>query len=194
MANSLFPAFVRIEYHSPYAPHTMTIPTTAWTGPPTSVFDSGEFEQWAAGSVEADVMINDLVDVLAPLFTDDVIFDGYTIYTQGSPESDPLPVYSAALTQVGSNVSTEWFQAVQRTMVWRTVDFGIFKLSLMDAASDGTFARTGNFSTIAPFDDVHNEVTDTTNGWSGRDNARPNQALQMSLTLNEKLRREYRLF
>jgi hypothetical protein len=193
MANSLYPAFVRIEYHSAYAPHTMTIPTTQWTGPPTSAFTSGEFDQWDAGSIEADVMIQALVDSLKAMFNNDVVFDGYTIYRIQALGLDPEPVYSAALSQVGTNISTAWHKAVQLTMVWRTAEFGIFKIVLMDAAGDGTFGRTGNFSAISPFSVLHNLVVDPDNGWSGRDNARPNQALQLSLTLNEKLRRAYRL-
>ena len=58
--NSLSPASVEIDYHSAYAPHTMTIPTLEWF--PTSITGNlGSFSNWAAGTRDAEDMVLDLI-------------------------------------------------------------------------------------------------------------------------------------
>src|SRR5437868_4488105 len=98
MANSLFPAFVVIDYHSAFGSHKMTIPTKAYTGPGVG-FPAGHFLAWDSTDVDADDMINALVELIAPFFKVDTTFDSYTIYTMASAEAAPLPEYAAAQTQ-----------------------------------------------------------------------------------------------
>lgn len=192
MANSLYPAFVRIEYHSAFGPHTMTIPIKGYDGD-ISGDTAGNIPTWAGGSIAADDMVEALVDVLKALFDDDTHFDSFTIFTMASAEADPRPAYSQALTQVGTATASVWNKAVEKTLTFRTTEFGLAKLTLMDAGNDGTFPLITPGTATTEVNDIIDEFTAVANGWSGRDNGRPSQFIQMSATLNEKLRRAYRL-
>lgn len=191
MPESIAPAFVKIEYASANAPHVALIPTLAWNDPEDG--SDGTFDTHSGSVVGADGMINDLVDAIAVGYTSGLVFSNYTIFTQASPSADPVPRYSALLTQVGLTTSTSWQKAVQVTMTWRTVTNGIFKIVLLDAISSNNFdkatALTGGSVQLA----VNGEVTDLAEGWAGRDGGRPATFLQRSITLNEKLRRQYHM-
>jgi len=192
MQNSLYPAFVRINYHSVFGPHTMTIPTLPWD-PSGGTPASGEFDVWDGSPIEADVMINNLVDLLAPFFSADNIFDDYIIYTLENPEADADPRYSAALATLGTNGAPGWEKATQNTWSFRTTSFGAFKLVLLDSATADNFDRITDVTGITPAVNLIAEITDVANGWSGRDGTRPAQFSQIAVTLNEKLRRSYRM-
>jgi len=187
MANSLYPAFVRIEYHSDRGPHLMTIPTREYS--PVS----DEFTNWIDFGIDAPTMINALTDLLLPLFTNVTSIDRYTIYTMETPTSPALPVAFGDIGDTGTSVSTENHVAVQETWSFRTTEFGTFKLVLLDAPASVDFLPIRDPTGITAVENLIAELTDTTNAWSGRDNARPAQFVQIAYTLNEKLRREYRL-
>lgn len=189
MAHGLYPAFVRIEYHSAYAPHIMTIPTLAWdTGPD---FD-GHFDTHDAGTIAAEEMIQALVDTLAEIYTSGVTFDRWTIYTLDTPTSDPVPQTGATLAVPGTNVSSAWSKAVEQTFVWRTTLAGIFKLVLLDVPTDDNFDNVQTLS--GDYTAIGAEIQSPDNAWAGRDGGRPQTFIQASATLNEKLRRSYRMF
>jgi hypothetical protein len=190
--NSLYPAFVVIDYHSLWGAHKMTIPTRAWDysgGTPAS----GAFADWEEGQKEADVMVNDLVDELAPFFLATTTFDLYTIYTMASATAAPTPVYSAALGIDGTSIETEQAKGVQTTFTFRTDLFGIFKLVLLDAPAAAGFDRILSFDASPAALAVLGEVSALANAWAGRDGGRPNTLVQIAYTLNEKLRREYNM-
>src|SRR5215510_16507279 len=84
MPASPAPAFVRINSHSIYGPHTAQIPTLAW--------DSNEFDTWAGGVVAEDDMINDLVDKMLPFYPTTYTFDNWIVFSQPTPDDDPVPV------------------------------------------------------------------------------------------------------
>lgn len=184
MPASPAPAFVRINYHSPYGPHTMQVPTLAWS--------AGLFSTWASGTIDDDIMIGALVTTLLPFYPDDVTFDNWIVFSQPTPDDDPLPVDSGTFTgQDGTAVSPGWSKAVQLTMSVRSTNFGISKFVFLDAASGNNFdpIRTADSAMIA----LMTVITDTTNGWSAQDNGRPDTFIGLTKTLNEKLRRAYRM-
>jgi len=185
MPNSLAPSFVKILYHSNAGPHTMEIPTLQWTV-------GGVFATWAGGTTDAATMINDLVVLLLPFFASDTEFESALIYNVPSPGADPQPVDNIAFTgMVGSASSPGWTTAVQGTFSIRTTLFGLFKITMLDMASGNSFAPSTTLGGAAL--DLFNELADDTNGWSGRDNGQPNVFIKFTKTLNEKLRRAYRL-
>jgi len=190
--HSLAPAFVRIFYHSDFGSHVMTIPTTEWLEPSTG-HDQGEFINWDATQSDADGMIRALCDALAPFFTDDNEFDSYIIYTQADADSPQRPRAQNTIAIPGTSISTQDRQAVQETWTFRTTEFGIFKLVLLDASASVEFAPIRNPTGLTAVEDLVELITDEANGWSGRDNARPANFVQIAYTLNEKLRREYGL-
>ncbi len=191
MANDIFPAFVKINYHSSFAPHTMTIPTLAWINSGGGG-GAGEFDTHAGGTVDADSMINDLVDELVALYPVTCTFDNYVIFSVPSLGARGNPVASKPLGTVGTNASTTWSKAVQVTMNWRTDAFNLFKLVSLDCISGGSFDKVNSISGgfLAAIDAL---VTSSVQGWAGRDNGQPSTFVSQTTDLNDALRRRYRM-
>ena len=190
--NSQYPGFVEIFYHTLWGQHSMEVCHHGWNyagGSP----ESGEFNTWDDGVVEADVMINDFVDTLLPFFLPTTTFDTYTIYTMADEDADPTPVYAAALDLDGTSIETEWAKAVQTTFTFRTESFNIAKLVLLDTPSAAGFDKILSFGASVEALAILAELSDETNGWSARANSRINTLVQISYTLNETLRRSYRM-
>lgn len=188
MPNSLSPSFVEIDYHSAFGFHKMTIPTLQYD----NVND--EFATWSAGVVDSTEMIEDFVDTLLPFFPSTVTFDNYTIFNKATPAAVPTPERSAILTgKVGGVATPGWNKAVQFTVTIRTEGFGILKIVLLDIDSGNSFERQGSVSTPSDFTSMMTQLTANNHGWSGQDDTQPNVFLQCSRTLNEKLRKSYRM-
>jgi hypothetical protein len=187
MANALGPYFVRINYHSAWAPHTMTIPTRTWS--PDG--GAGTFEDWSAGAIAADTMVLGLVTLMLPFFPGDVHFDNWTVFKQLAPSDDPQPMVSETFSgAVGSNVGGSWAPAVEVIIVARTSLFGLAKLDLLDACSEDNF--TPILTASGALADLITEWFSSANAWAGRDNGQPNNFLKYTRNLNQKLRKEYR--
>jgi hypothetical protein len=187
MANALGPYFVRIFYHSPQAPHVMTLPTKTWS--PDG--GAGNFATWDASSISASVMVNALVDVLKTLYPSDCVFDSYGIYSQPTPADDVVPLYAEAVTTgTGTSVDGSWASASELIFVARSTNFGIAKLTLLDAVTSNQFLPMLTLSGL--YADVFAEWSDEGNGWAARDNGRPATFLKMTTNINQALRKEYR--
>jgi hypothetical protein len=192
MANSLYPAAVKVEHTSAYSIHLLTLPTRAYT-PPGGLFTDGSFLDWDDDDLDAFAMVNDLFTLIAELYPATSHFGIATIYTYDTPTSPGVPVHTMDLDIDGTLVSTAWAAAVQQTWTFRTTEAGIAKLTFLDIPTDNDFSRV---AVLPPASDqlaVAQEFMSTDAGWSGRDNARPSVFLQASTTLNEALRRSYRL-
>jgi len=191
MPQSINPSFVRINYHSVYGLHSMTLPTLQWNDV-VSANNHGQFDTWDNVGIDAQDMIEALVTLLAPFFPDTLIFDNWIVFNKPVDPGPSYPQTAEALVSFeGSSGTPGWSQAVQTTISLRTEDFGISKLVLLDSASGNSFDKvlvpdTETAALIAEF-------TSTGNGWSGRDNSRPNSFISLTSTLNEKLRRAYRM-
>lgn len=193
MENALSPAFIKINYSSPFAPHTATIATVPYILPDVGN-PSGQWQlRGAALPVDADGAVNDLVDLMLPFYESSITFEDYIIYTQADEDAPPLPQYSAIINKVGTGGAGTWSKAVQYTWTWRTTAFGLFKLVMLDALSNNNFDK---FTTLTPASAekaLSDYVTADVSWLSGRDNERPSVFLQGAKTLNEKLRRSYRM-
>lgn len=188
--NSLFPAYVLMQYTTAYGVHFMTIPTKTWIDNP-SAGGAGEFENWNGDGIDADEMVNDLVDLFAPFFLATTSFDLYTIYTLASAEATPQPRVAKQLTQVGSNVGTYWAKAVETTFMFRTDLFGVRRLVFLDAPAPASFDKISTFDTSPAAIAIRDQFADDSQAWSARDNGKPIILTQITYTLNEKLRKEY---
>lgn len=186
----LYPSYVQVSYHSPKAPHLMTIPTLQWnqgTG-------NGTFDTHDAVGIDANDMIQALIDEWALLFPDVVEFDFYTIYDFSDPDGLPSPVSYGALTQVGGvAVGTTTWVAIQMTVTWQCLGGSILKLVGMDAVSSANFAKTGPTDILAFAPGLVAEVTGSGNAWASRAGTQPLLGKQIAFTVNEKLRRNYYL-
>lgn len=192
--NSLSPASVKIDYHSNYGAHVMTIPTKEWL--PTNITGTlGSYLAWdGTTSVDAEVMINDLVDLLKVYALPTVVFDSATIYTQATPTADNIPQRSAALTQVGTSSATGFSEAQSATFNFKTLANGDAKLVLLDSpiGSNG-FVAVHPAAFGAAEIALNAEFTSLTAAWSGRDDTRPSGLRKITYDLNEKLQKAYRM-
>jgi len=193
MANSLYPAFITIEYSSSYGQHIMTIPTRTYT-PDSDPEVPGTIPRW---SDDVPVAVNTLVDALVHTmeaqFPDTVNFNRFTVFTLATPTSDPIPRFSQALDIAGTGVSVGWSKAVQLTITAQAVDFSLGKLVLLDSGSFNTFDKVVAPGESATIDAIFAEWSSTSKCWATRGGTRPNVFKQASKTLNERLRREYRM-
>lgn len=191
--NSLYPAFIRIDSTSAYGPHSMTIPSVPVE--PTTV--GGSIYQFilrgAALPATVSGAVEDFVDVLKVLFPSSYTFTSWTLFTLADPEATPLPVQAGNLNVAGTHAGATWDKAVQYTITWRTDTFGIFKLVLLDAESGNVFDKITNLTGETELEGINDYVTADVTWIAGRDGGRPNTFLQVAKTLNEKLRRSYRM-
>jgi hypothetical protein len=191
--NSLSPAFVRINYISQWGPHSMTIPSVPYT-PPTIGAVTGLFVlRGAAVPTDAADAVTDFVNLIKPFFEATTTFLDYIIFTQADPDAAALPRFSDTLGIAGTGGSTTWDKAVQFTWTWRTDEFGLYKLVFLDCVSNNAFDKITNLTGLAAEEAVSDYVTADVTWIAGRDGGRPNTFLQIAKTLNEKLRRSYRM-
>lgn len=192
MPFSPFPSAVKINYHSAFAPHSELIPTLQWEAFP-DVNGSGSFTTHAAGTVDADDMINALASALAGILPDSCTFDGYTIYNHNVGTDALEPIRSKAMVIAGLDSTPGWFKAAQTTMSFRTTGFNAFKIVILDSATNNVFDKTLALPGSGVLFDVFNLVSDSSNGWAGRDNNQPDTFVSQTVTLNEALRKRYRM-
>jgi len=191
MPSSLFPAFIKLEYHSAYAPHIALWPTRGID------IDEGNpiastIADWGAGQVLWTDMVDDLVAALADLAPTTVNFDRATLFNVTGIADDPQPISTYVVDVPGTEAAPGYTQAVQLTMIWRTTDFNISKLVLLDGASFDAFDKVISLTGQPALTAINDVWTSVANGFAGRDNARPDTFVAATKTLNEKLRRSYR--
>lgn len=193
MENSLAPAFVRIEYQSSWGLHSQTIPTVPYILPDVGHI-GGQFDLLGAElSTPADDAVEDLIEILRPFHHTSTTFVGYTIFTQEDEDAAPQPRYAASLGLAGTNSSSTWRKAVQVTWTWRTEEFGLFKLVALDAVSGNDFDKRVAVGSGTALEALDAFVRADESFVTGRDGAQPGVFLQQAITLNEKLRKAYRM-
>lgn len=191
MAHSLYPAFVRLFYHTAFGQHVQTVPTKQWFAVGgTNGF--GSYLNWEDDEVDAQDMIDALVDELKDFQPTTGIYDSATIYTMTSETADPRPRFSIPLAVTGTAVTAD-VPASQATLSARTTDFGVAKLEWFDATPSTDFLPVRTLPGSGQPLDLWNVWSSTDWAWSGRDGFRPATFMQVSYTLNEALRRSYRL-
>lgn len=190
--NDIGPAYVEIDYVGPNGFHTMSRPTLAWTGTPFA--SGGTFGTHDAGSISDSTMINAFINLMLPLLDTDQEVTQSRIYTKSSPTSTPVLVKVSNYTGlVGDTTAIGWEQAVQRTYTFYTEGAGIAKIVLLDVPGDNSFAPRYTLPALTPDLALAEEFMDESNGWVGRDGERPAAFNKLTITLNEKLRRNQRL-
>jgi len=191
--NSLSPASVKINYHTAYGAHSMTIPTLEWF--PTSITGTlGSYAGHTGSPVDAEVMINALVDCLKVFMKSSTQFDLATVYTQATPTSDNIPRAAAALTQVGTSAATTEEQAVSYTFNFKTALNGDAKLVLLDAPIGSNWFRKqlpADFS--ASVLALETAFCLSASAWSGRDDSQPSVLRSVTFDLNDKLQKQYKM-
>lgn len=187
--NSLYPAFMRIRYTTPYATHVMTIPTLDFAN--ASFDDAGAFVTHNAGSVNGEVAGEGLIDALADCYNATTTFHDYSIYTMADENAEPLPVYQASYPTVGTNTLTGVDRAVQQTLSFRTSLFGKSRIVLLDRHTNNAF---GKFTAVSTEEQALIDlITDGDMPFAGRDGGQPSLFVHNSITMNARLERSYNI-
>lgn len=193
MENDIGPYFVKINYQSEYAPHSQSIPCVPLNNvgvldtPPNFDLRGAEID------VNADTAIRDYVTLAKALFTPATVFANYTIYSKPGVGDSPVPIYSADLNIVGTSPFENPHKAWQQTLSFRADDFTLFKLVFLDAIpASGADKKTGTLADGA-MNAVKNYAKALETWMASRGGGRPATFLSLTTTLNEKLRRSYRM-
>lgn len=190
MANSLAPAFIKVNYHSISGPHSMLIPTLAANVAPTP--SESTIDTHAGGTIAWDDMAEALLTELADQMSTSSAFDGIFLFTQADADADPVLITGKNITIAGTNAAPGWEVATQLTINAKSENGGNVRLTLLDFASGGQFTKTSVLAGSG-LEAVVAEWGLLANGWSSRDNGRPSIFLSATRTLNERLRRAYRI-
>jgi len=101
--------------------------------------------------------------------------------------------HAAPLAIAGTGGGTGWAEAVEQTFIIRTAAFGLFKWIMLDVPTDNFFGKVNPADFSSDFTALMSNLTADTSIYAGRDNSKPNIVKQATITLNEKLRRAYKL-
>lgn len=188
------PTFVRGAYHSVYGFHTFEIPTRDFI-PGSISGDLGQCLAWDGTTVVGiSGMIEEYLTLVKALYPSTTSFDNLTLFTQATPTSPPVPQASFALTGViGTATTPGWHKATQGTLTMRDTGANQAKFVLLDVGSGDSFDPIRSLGVSASVDAIVDLVTDDTQAFSSRAGFKPQTFLGYFMTLNEKLRRAYRM-
>lgn len=208
--NSMLPTFLAVNYTSAWGSHRHQIPVARVNlsaDPvlfPFGQFMSEEGPPLGAGAGEVGSLIAGYVDVLCRWMTVDSTFTDWELWQVPDPvawldgtnrNQVPDVVKASALAgKVGlGNVSVP-YKATQLTVTYRTTGRGVLRIQLMDARitdwnRNAAKDSAGNFASQA----LTTWVLGANNILRGRNNGKPSAFMQQSATLNEALRRAYRM-
>lgn len=189
--HTLYPGFIRLFYHTAFGNHTMTLPTRA-PNPVGGTNGFGGYENWDSDPIDAKDMIDALVAELVDFHPATANFDNAIIYQVLVSGGEPNPLFSVPIDEPGTAVTAD-VPASQTTMTMRTTDFNISKLTWFDATPSTDFLPLRSLPVSGQPLDLFNVWTSRDWAWAGRDGFRADSFIQVSYTLNEALRRSYRL-
>lgn len=190
IVNRLFPSYFVVNYSSAYGVHRQVVPTSQWSD---SGGDFGSFVAWAGGGVDAESMIDAFVAAQAAFFLGTVNFFSWEIFDLATPTTAPLLVMAKNIDVDGTSGLAGWTKAAQATWSLKSDLGGDIRYVMLDVATGNAWDKITSASVSADQTAFLDLVTDDANGFAGRDGGRPNFFLQIAFTLNEKLRREYRM-
>lgn len=191
--NSLFPNFIRFSYTSEFgAPHSQTIPMNS-IEPDISILGT-PYSAVGNGLDRRDLLVwaEQFANAAKGMLHTSQSYTEFTAFSLASPTAPPQPIYSAPLNVTGTLTSQYviWRKATQRTMTFRTSNFGKFQLVFLDVPVF-SFDRQSSAQLLADAN-ISGLISFVRQGYiRGRDGSVPETPLQLSQTLNEKLRRSY---
>lgn len=189
----LEPAFIKLDYASVFGAHAHLLCTKDWI--PTSVSGTmGSYLDWNGTPRDAEAMIDDLVALLAALQKPESSYNLATIYTKAGAGAPALPVASKTLAVVGTSGLTTHAKALQMTMNMRTTGIQPSKIVFLDVPHPATdFNKIPPISWGSPESAIFAELALDGNAWAGRDNTQIKDRVSITWTLNEALRKQYKM-
>lgn len=182
--------FLEINYHSIYATHKQIIPTRAPASPAPGVIP--DYTSWGGASLPGSDFLDDIVGAQEPFYLDTTSFDSAVFWATLPGDERPTAIAAKTIGSPGDSEYTGWDKAVQRTWSFKTTDFNFLKIVQLDTPTSNNFGRyTGSLDTAGNAFVAY--MLGDTHAIAGRDLSRPAAFWSLTLTLNEKLRREYHL-
>jgi len=186
--HSLFPGFIKLDYHSLWGKHAQLLPTRAWSN--TSVTGTlGSYTSWSGVPIDAESMIDELVAHLKTFYLASASIDACTIYSMASPTDPAIPVTGKGIGVAGTNTAGEHAKASIQTWVMRDTAFEISKLIFLDAPVGVGWEPVTSLSGGPAL--LLTEWTSDLNAWSSRAGNRVTSFFKATYDLDDKLRREY---
>jgi hypothetical protein len=171
----------------------MTIPIREWS-PISAGHDAGTVLAWDNSQKDVVDMVSDLVNALKVFHPTTTEFTSFIVDTYADENAPARPQveisFGATAGTAGAGVP-----ASQAVFMFRTNGFGYLKINMLDCPVAGNFLPVVAFPTPA-YDNalaLRDQIIDDANGWSGRDNTQPAFLKKITYSLNDKLRKQYRL-
>jgi len=189
----LQPSYIRLDYHSSYAPHSQTIPTVQWL--PTSITGAmGSYVNWNSIPIDAEQMIDDYVAAAKELLPTTSSYDLATVFNYDSGANIFVPIATKSLAVAGTMGAASPNKAFSFTINLRTVGGHALKNVFLDYVVGAIeLNKISILGFTADMLAVAGELTDADNGWSGRDNTRPGAIVSGTYDLNDALQKQYRM-
>lgn len=185
--DDLGPAYVKIAYHSAFGIHSHTLPTRELVT--TGLGDSGSYDTWDEGTIAAATMVETFIDKCVEVVPSTTVYDKYTLYSWNNETQIYNPIFEKSYGGAGTAVGlTGQAKAVQQTISFRTIGFGLLKVAFLDRPGGNNW---GNIDPGETWTEIIAEITAASNAWSGRDQYRPFNYTNTSVSLNKRLRRKY---
>ena len=193
-AYSLYPCFLKVDYHSAYGAHVQLVPMRAWNEVPIVPGNVlGSWEGWDTTNRDGEVIVDALVNALAAFYPSTALIDDVTVYTMASETATPIPRATKHYATAGANVASGWKKATQQNIIMRDTAYNVFKLVLLDATWPTSLDPQTSITGDTIMETLVNLVTDPSAPFSSRAGFRPATFAKRTFTLNTKLRREYNM-
>lgn len=183
--NSLSPAFIKLYYTNGVTEHVMTLPTKLGSG-----FAPGEdpnLVKHTDTTVLFSTYIASLKDSIRGCFHSGTTLDTAEIWSQPTPEDDPVWIYTVGITAAGTH-GTANVVASQLVMTFRSDLGGLFRLYLMEQPV-GVNQAVKYTAMSNPQLALANAITATSSAIYARDNGAPILCLGYKTKTNDVLRR-----
>lgn len=184
--NSLSPAFIVVRYTRSTVPHTSIIPTK-FSGTPTPGSNPNLLNHFGV-AVDFESAMAAWAILLQDMFSTAVTLDTAEVWSQPTPDDDPVWIFTTGLALTGTRSGTA-VVAGQQVLTFRTHLGGLFRLYFMETPVPpnqvATYAGMAN-----PELELANFVTGATSWLYGRDNGQPILTLGWKTKTNDVLRRK----
>jgi hypothetical protein len=183
---------IRLGYVAGANPHNMQVSCNAWS-PPGGGFANGSFLKNGGGSIDTLAALSDFTDVLVPFWSSGTTFVNWQVFFVSAPGVPPVPIAGGNFTAVvGTAASPFAEEATQQTINWRTTDFNLMKLVLLDYAENVGFSKIRTLPGSGALFDLDAYLKSADCPIVGRDGTPAGQFISATKKLNDELRKIYR--
>lgn len=188
---SLGPWYGVVSYNSPWGAHKMTIPTTQW-GPGIGGGTYGGYLGQDGSTInDAETVWGDFADVLKVFHIPGTTIREVSVFEKPTPESSSILRAIIPLNVVGTNAGTTQAKAVQQTFNGKSTLYHPFKIVILDGPVGSSFDKILHAAFGAADLALEGFLSDLTHPFAARDGAAVAGFQSKTLTLNDKLRKEY---